>query len=274
VNRGGTLDALQGGVRWQRQVLIILGSAALGAGGALRLGAARDTLPETTAAITGDTPPEAFESPEELEARLRASARESGQGLASLALFLSERGDNTGALALLECARVAGSDSPLLNLSLNSLRARTANTSSVAPRTPPVAHCGELEIARSPLNKTFLVPVRIAGRELALTLELTLDTAATMTALDRDTVSAMGVAIDPSRHVEAITATGATRLPVVLVPRLEIGPWRLENIPVAVCEGCGGDDSVGLLGLDVQAALGLELEQRSRKLRATLCASE
>jgi len=123
-------------------------------------------------------------------------------------------------------------------------------TRAPAPELP----CA-VEIERSARLGTFRVPVRFDDEIYWMIL----DTGASITVVTRELVDAVGLEVDTEQPLQAITATGLARFDRTTIPRLTIAERAVEGVTAAVCDDCAGDDAVGLLGLDVQAALGLEL---------------
>ncbi len=113
----------------------------------------------------------------------------------------------------------------------------------------------------------FVVTTYLDGFEVPLVV----DTGASLTTLEYEVVEELGVDIDEERVIHAITATGPAVFPTARLSVVEIAGHRLEGLMVAVCEGCGGRGAGGLLGLDVQAELGVELDVRRGELRFVDC---
>jgi len=113
----------------------------------------------------------------------------------------------------------------------------------------------------------FVVTTYLEGFEVPLVV----DTGASLTTLEYEVVEELGVIIDEERVIHAITATGPAVFPTARLSVIEIAGRRLEGLTVAICEGCGGRAAGGLLGLDVQAELGLELDVRQGELRFVDC---
>jgi hypothetical protein len=114
---------------------------------------------------------------------------------------------------------------------------------------------------------TLRVPVEIGGEIYWMIV----DTGASITVVSAQVVEELDLEIDSERAVRAITATGPATFERARVPSLSVADRVVEDLWVAVCEGCGGQDSVGLLGLDVQAAIGAELRVGTKQLVFTDC---
>ena len=61
------------------------------------------------------------------------------------------------------------------------------------------------------------------------------------------------------------------RFPTAVLETIELEGRVARDVTVAVCNGCGGRSAGGLLGLDVQAAWGLELDLRNQRVRFVDC---
>jgi hypothetical protein len=200
--------------------------------------------------------------------------------LARLGFLLYGRGEDAQALALLEQAEHLGVDMPMLEYTVAQLRHAVPVPEPTPGPEPEVAEVDRPvpeppSLAASDLpcsvdldeRSTFRVEVDMVGQKVPLIF----DTGASITTLSRDLLEDLGLPIDVHSGIDAITATGPVRFPIAVVPSLGLAGRRVEQLTVAVCEGCGGSTSGGLLGLDVQAALGMELDMRNRKVRFLDC---
>lgn len=199
--------------------------------------------------------------------------------LARLGFLLYGRGEDAAALSLLEQAQHHGVELPLLAWTVNRLRAsRAAQLAELHDQREHVA--AEVEVPEPesppvdlpctlPLRKggAFMVTVHLNGEETTLIF----DTGASITTLDRLLIERLGVPIDEEQTITAITASGRVRFATAVIDEVTLAGRQVEHLTVAVCEGCGGDAFGGLLGLDLQAGLGIELQLRERRLRFTDC---
>jgi hypothetical protein len=216
-----------------------------------------------------------------------------------LGFVLYEHGDDLEALRALRRARKLGAAMPLLNETIASLERHHPETlSSQPPSAPaPPGHApperaqetatedeakGEapvaenaahgsgpcsLEVSRAGPQGAFVVPVSLNGHPTRLII----DTGASMTTLSAETVTDIGLAPDTGNPVNAVTATGAAMFPTVRPLHLELGGRSVDDLTGAVCQGCGGNVAGGLLGLDAQAALGMDLDPTAGVIRFHNC---
>ena len=103
-------------------------------------------------------------------------------------------------------------------------------------------------------------------------VQLVVDTGASMTVLSAEALDRMDVRPDPRRSVTALTANGKTRFATAVVTDITLAERVLDSSRVAVCDGCGIETFAdGLLGLDLQAAFGMELDPAGGWVRFRDC---
>lgn len=183
-----------------------------------------------------------------------------GQLYARLGFMLYGWGRDEDALEALELASDLGADVPLLDFTLAQLRSeREPAPVSVAAVEPPDAssprHC-EIPATRVAPHGVWQIKAEVNG----VPTTLVVDTGASLTALDREVVGRVGATIDEERTVNAITAAGPAVFPTTRVESIAVAGRSAEAVRVAVCEKCAGTTAAGLLGLDVQAPLGMDLD--------------
>lgn len=177
------------------------------------------------------------------------------------------------------------------------------------PRAPPVADAGlggprvtdasvvpepevesipaapvepEPELSAEPMYEVCVVPVHRPTQHAAYQVDvhigaqpatLIVDTGASMTVLSGDLIRRLGIRSDPRRPINAMTANGRTRFETAMVRGIQIGDRVLETSRVAICEQCGVEIIAdGLLGLDLQAAFGMDLDFAESQIRFRDCA--
>lgn len=215
-----------------------------------------------------------------------------GDGLAyaRLGFLLYARGEDGQARALLSEAKRRGADVPMLDYTLKALassKAPAAGDSPVAVRDEAPA---ELDAGLAPLDAsvteplrarrictveaerrgqghTFLLPVQIGGE----TARLVIDTGASITLITSDLASRIGVPLDRERIIRAFTANGRADFSTAVLPVVELGGRTAQSTRVAVCSDCVEGFADGLLGLDLQAAFGLELDLGAGEVRFSDC---
>jgi len=190
-----------------------------------------------------------------------------------LGFFLYGQGRDHEALDFLSEAQRRGADLPLLASTIHKLKTHPAElvADEPIPETPPEAEPLTTRPCRIALERrgVFIVPVLVEGVES----KLIMDTGASLTVLSRELLEELDVDIDHEHTIHAITATGPTEFPTAKVGVLVLGGRPVRDLTVAVCEGCGGRSAHGLLGLDVQAALGVELDLAHSELGFRDCAT-
>lgn len=211
---------------------------------------------------------------------------------ARLGFLLYGKGEDAGALQLLERAQRGGAQLPMLNFVVLQLRAQADATSENEAQAPsdevggsepgasaqgglPPASRGAaaIDTTRFPCElalqelSTFRVPVALNGA----TLPLIFDTGASITTISRRSLEDLGIPIREHEQLNAITAAGSATFPTAVVEQVEVAGRVIDQLRVAVCQDCGGQSAGGLLGLDVQAAVGMELDLRRKRVRFLDC---
>ncbi len=200
---------------------------------------------------------------------------------ARLGFLLYGWGRDRDALIELERAQVLGAEVEMLDYTLAQIRrqlaARKKPPERVAvveptPVEPEDADDGDsapctVEVWRSSRLGTFRIDVQIE----TLAATLVVDTGASLTAITRELLVEAGVTIDEERTITAITAVGPAQFPTAVVGSITVAGRAVRQLRVAVCEQCAGKDADGLLGLDVQAPLGMELDVRQSVVRFIEC---
>ncbi len=113
--------------------------------------------------------------------------------------------------------------------------------------------------------------LRLSARIAGLSSELIVDTGASLTLITESFASAAGLSIDTTRVVRAVTANGRIVMPTAVVPYVEVGGRRIDDLRVAVCDECTEDVADGLLGLDVQSLLEMQIDPKDRTIRFGDC---
>lgn len=102
-------------------------------------------------------------------------------------------------------------------------------------------------------GRTLSIPVTVegpGGRDEDVWMLF--DTGATLTTLDTATLKKIGVRVPADApEVTVHTAAGERSTRLALVDRVWVGGLAVEGVTVSVCDECGGDSTVGLLGLNV-----------------------
>jgi clan AA aspartic protease (TIGR02281 family) len=183
-----------------------------------------------------------------------------GQLYARLGFMLYGWGRDEDALEALERASDLGADVPLLDFTLAQLRSELAPAPAAAtaiepPEASPPVDC-EIPVTRVARNGVWQIAAEVNG----VSTTLVVDTGASLTALDREMVGRVGAAIDEEHTIDAITAAGPAVFPTARVESITVAGRTVEAVRVAVCDRCAGTIAAGLLGLDVQAPRGMDLD--------------
>ena len=132
---------------------------------------------------------------------------------------------------------------------------RAAAEPEPAPEPEPDAEGCAIALSRRGPKGTYRVTASIDGAQSTLIF----DTGASLTVISRALAQRAGVTPDDAPIV-ARTASGPVRFETALVERVEVGDQVVQDVRIAICDGCETADTDGLLGLDVQHALGLVLD--------------
>lgn len=206
-----------------------------------------------------------------------------------LGFLLFGRGRDQEALEYLKEALQGGAELPMLGWTIAQLEKRLSapdapgatSTSEQHPLSPDRtstaaadeaeadAQVCSIKVSRSQELGTFTVAVRLGEVQTRLIV----DTGASVSALTREVIESLDLEPNEDRVIHAITATGPATFPTVIVPLLEVAGRSTRDLTVAVCEACGGSQTSGLLGLDAQAALGMELRVTSGEIMFSDCAA-
>jgi clan AA aspartic protease (TIGR02281 family) len=90
-------------------------------------------------------------------------------------------------------------------------------------------------------------------------LWLLVDTGASITAIARHTAQRLGLNLRrPLRRVEATTADGVSRVPIVSLQRLQIGQTTIDNLEVAVINLPSDAGVDGVLGMNFYDQAGIK----------------
>ncbi|MED5374695.1 MAG: retropepsin-like aspartic protease [Myxococcota bacterium] len=119
-------------------------------------------------------------------------------------------------------------------------------------------------------GRSLRVPVGLEQDGFEVERWMLFDTGATYTTLTTQALADLGVRI-PSDAPQATlhTANGVTTAPLVLLDRVWLGGFAVENVTVAVCDLCGSDTSAGLLGLNVSGQFTVTFDPGAQMLELT-----
>jgi clan AA aspartic protease (TIGR02281 family) len=166
-----------------------------------------------------------------------------------------------------------------LDARLPGVSPRAVVASTCPPCDPPVVQVstervasavtvlGEEDLVVLPYEGTrssMRLPVLLELDNREAEIELIFDTGATLTALNPDQIDALGHRVpDTAPQITLQTANGRRQAALILLDRIWLGGFPVENVTASVCEGCG---SLGLLGLNVSGNFRVEVDQGAQEL--------
>ncbi|MEL6347793.1 MAG: retropepsin-like aspartic protease [Myxococcota bacterium] len=117
-------------------------------------------------------------------------------------------------------------------------------------------------------GRSMRVPVSIDDADGdRQTLWMIFDTGATLTTLDRATLSRLGVELPmDAPEVTLRTAAGERTAQTLILDRIWIGDVPVDGVTIAVCDACGDSDAAGLLGLNVSGRFRLTVDATEQEL--------
>ena len=134
---------------------------------------------------------------------------------------------------------------------------------------PPAASGGDctLDLPRRWARGTFLIGATANDTDTTLIL----DTGATYTVLSRALIEEAGIEVNESPVITARTAAGLRRFQTAYVDSFWVGGREVRDLRVTICDECAAEKSAGLLGLDVQRALGMTLDVVNNRVHFSDC---
>ncbi|MFT5585501.1 MAG: hypothetical protein ACI9VR_003093 [Cognaticolwellia sp.] len=154
------------------------------------------------------------------------------------------------------------------------------------PKTPPAERSAEPPPRPAPIvalgqGESIHLPYEGQGRSLRIPVGLEhdgqdnerwmlFDTGATFTTLTREALATLGVEIPGNAPTAQLhTANGITQAPLVLIDKVWLGGFAVDNVTIAVCDLCGNGDNVGLLGLNVSGQFTVTFDPGQAMLELT-----
>ena len=114
-------------------------------------------------------------------------------------------------------------------------------------------------------GRQVIVPVDLNWRGRKRTLNLLLDTGASMTVLHQSSVTSLNTVSRDSSYAQ-VAGGGLIKTERVVFDRLSVGPYDFENQSTAVIENSGSAGFDGLLGMDVLGRVRYEIDYGQRKI--------
>lgn len=116
-------------------------------------------------------------------------------------------------------------------------------------------------------GRTLTLPATFEGPKGEVEVEMLFDTGATLTTLDRVTLERLGVDVPADApKVTVRTAAGERVTQLVLLDRVWVAGLAAEGVTVSVCDACFGDETAGLLGLNITGHFLATLDPARREL--------
>ena len=119
-------------------------------------------------------------------------------------------------------------------------------------------------------GRRLSIPVAVGHGSIEFEFDMMLDTGATYTTLPSLTLAMMG--IRTNEHTPTVTlhtANGVREAQMVVIDKLWLGDMVVQGVTVAICDTCEGEDTIGLLGLNVSNAYNLTIDGDNRELLLT-----
>ncbi|MBQ0756184.1 MAG: clan AA aspartic protease [Amphritea sp.] len=114
-------------------------------------------------------------------------------------------------------------------------------------------------------GRQVILPVEINWRGRKRTLNLLLDTGASMTVLHQDSVASLNTVSRDSSYAQ-VAGGGLIKTERVVFDRVSVGPYDFENQSTAVIENSGSAGFNGLLGMDILGRVRYEIDYGQRKI--------
>jgi len=124
-----------------------------------------------------------------------------------------------------------------------------------------------LPLERIEQGNTLALEVEIEGEPARLIF----DTGASLTVLTRELAADLELPLDVAHSITALTANGRVEMPTAVLDEVVVAGQRVEQLRVAICADCVGEVADGLLGLDLQTILGMQMDPGSSTLRLRDC---
>ncbi len=140
---------------------------------------------------------------------------------------------------------------------------------AIAPELPPPTPLSDAEIALpyEGEGRRLSVPVVFEHGGRSVEVYMMLDTGATYTTLPPRILDELGVPHgEDAPTITLHTANGEREARVALVDRVWLGDLAIDGVSIATCEPCEGDDTVGLLGLNVAGGFNLTIDADRREV--------
>lgn len=139
----------------------------------------------------------------------------------------------------------------------------------VEPPLPPgreiAAH--EIVLPYEGEGRNLAIPVVFGNAGNELELSMMLDTGATYTTLDTETLNRLGIELaDDDPVITLQTANGQRQAHIVIVDQVWLGDLLVEGVAIATCDACSARATAGLLGLNVAGGFNTTIDADRREV--------
>jgi hypothetical protein len=133
---------------------------------------------------------------------------------------------------------------------------------------PPLSEASLVTLAVEGEGTSLKVKVLVDSAGPPREVQFLFDTGATLTTLDRRTLSELGIVIPEDAPTATLqTAGGQVESSVILLERLWVGHVPIENVAVALCDACAQGATRGLLGLNVTGLFDVTMNAGDQELQ-------
>lgn len=114
-------------------------------------------------------------------------------------------------------------------------------------------------------GRQVIVPVEINWRGRKKTLNLLLDTGASMTVLHEGSITSLNTVSRDSSYAQ-VAGGGVIKTERVVFDRLSVGPYDFKNLSTAVIDNSDSSVFSGLLGMDILGSVRYEIDYGQQKI--------
>lgn len=125
-----------------------------------------------------------------------------------------------------------------------------------------------IPLRRAGSGGTWLLEAEIEGEPVSLVV----DTGASLTVITRELAADLALEPDETRVITAITANGRVEMPTAVLADTTVAGRSVRELRVAICADCVSGFADGLLGLDLQTSLRMQIDAAAGALRMGDCA--
>lgn len=116
-------------------------------------------------------------------------------------------------------------------------------------------------------NKIILIEAVFFGKRDKKSIKMVFDTGASITTIPKEVALLIGCdPVKSTKKIEIITASGTEYVPLVLIPKIELLGFTMNNVEVACLDLPSQSIASGLLGLNILRSFDVFLGFRSKFL--------